>query len=28
VTVGPVSGHLYAAVDAGDAPVYRIRPEE
>jgi quinoprotein glucose dehydrogenase len=28
VTVGPVSGHLYAAVDADDAPVYRIRPEE
>ena len=27
VTVGPVSGHLYAAVDAGDAPVLRITPE-
>jgi quinoprotein glucose dehydrogenase len=27
VTVGPVSGHLYVAVDAGDAPVVRVRPE-
>jgi quinoprotein glucose dehydrogenase len=28
VTVSPVSGHLFAAVDAGDAPVYRIAPAE
>ena len=28
VTVGPVSGHLFAAGDAGDAPVVRIAPEE
>ena len=28
VTVSPVSGHLYAAVDDGDAPIYRIAPGE
>jgi quinoprotein glucose dehydrogenase len=28
VTVSPVSGHIHAAVDADDAPVYRIAPEE
>jgi quinoprotein glucose dehydrogenase len=28
VTVSPVSGHLYVAVDADDAPVYRIAPAE
>ncbi|RLM53522.1 PQQ-dependent sugar dehydrogenase [Halobellus sp. Atlit-31R] len=27
VTMSPVSGHLYAAVDADDAPIYRITPE-
>ena len=27
VTVSPVSGHLYVAVDADDAPIYRIAPE-
>ncbi|MFC7099037.1 PQQ-dependent sugar dehydrogenase [Halobaculum marinum] len=26
VTVSPVSGHLYVAVDADDAPIYRIEP--
>ncbi|MFC7228574.1 PQQ-dependent sugar dehydrogenase [Salinirubellus salinus] len=26
VTVSPVTGHLYAAVDAGDAPVLRVVP--
>ncbi|WP_299236367.1 PQQ-dependent sugar dehydrogenase [Natronomonas sp.] len=28
VTVSPVSGHLYVAVDDDDAPVYRIAPAE
>ena len=28
VTVSPVSGHLYVAVDADDAPIYRIAPDE
>jgi len=28
VTVAPVSGHLYAAVDDGDAPILRIAPGE
>jgi len=28
VTVGPVSGHIYAAVDAESAPVVRIAPPE
>ena len=28
VTVSPVSGHLYAAVDADNAPIYRIAPAE
>jgi len=28
VTVSPVSGHLYAAADADDAPIYRIAPDE
>jgi quinoprotein glucose dehydrogenase len=28
VTVGPVSGALYVAVDADDAPIYRIGPGE
>lgn len=27
VTVGPISGYVYVAVDAGDAPVVRLRPE-
>jgi quinoprotein glucose dehydrogenase len=27
VTVSPVTGHLYAAVDAGDAPVLRVVPD-
>jgi quinoprotein glucose dehydrogenase len=27
VTVSPVSGHLYVAVDAGDAPIYRLAPD-
>jgi quinoprotein glucose dehydrogenase len=26
VTASPVSGHLYVAVDAGDAPIYRLAP--
>nr|WP_299264070.1 PQQ-dependent sugar dehydrogenase [Halorientalis sp.] len=28
VTVSPASGHLYAAVDADSAPIYRIEPGE
>jgi len=28
VAVAPVSGHLYAAVDDGDAPILRIAPRE
>lgn len=28
VAVSPVSGHLYAAVDADNAPIYRIAPDE
>lgn len=28
VAVGPVSGHLFAAVDADSAPIYRIAPAE
>ena len=28
VAVSPVSGHLHAAVDADNAPIYRIAPEE
>jgi quinoprotein glucose dehydrogenase len=28
VAVSPVSGHLYAAVDADNAPIYRLAPEE
>ena len=27
VTVSPVSGEIYAAIDAGDAPIVRIAPE-
>ncbi|QSG11527.1 Glucose/sorbosone dehydrogenase [Halapricum desulfuricans] len=28
VIASPVSGHLYAAVDADNAPIYRIEPDE
>jgi len=28
VAVSPVSGHLHAAVDADNEPIYRIAPEE
>ncbi|MFC7137702.1 PQQ-dependent sugar dehydrogenase [Halobaculum litoreum] len=28
VTMSPVSGHLYVAVDADEAPIYRIAPSE
>jgi quinoprotein glucose dehydrogenase len=28
VTVSPASGHLYVAVDADSAPIYRIAPED